>query len=354
MPFASTITSRSFGSLPNGESVELYALANASGTRVEVMNYGGIVTSLRLIDRHGRLRDVVLGFDSLARYLVEHPCFGAIVGRVAGRITGGRFTLEGHLYELACNDGSNHLHGGRTGFDKRLWTGEPLARSDGAASLRLSYRSPDGEEGYPGTVDVAVIYTLTAENVFMVETEAVSDRPTPLCLTHHSYFNLSGEGEGSVAGHELKIHADEYVPIDGTMTLLGRRVAVSGRSNDFNVPRCLGEAIPGLFRRHGDLYFIRRSSQPSAAPVIAARLIERSAGLGLEVRTTEPCLQLYTGSALNSTLSGKSGRPYGPHAGLCLECQGYPDGVNAPEMSDIILRPGTVRRGRTEYAFFTL
>lgn len=354
MPAASTPIPRLFGRLPSGEPVEAYTLSNASGASVEAITYGGIVTSLRMLDRQGRLIDVVLGFASLAPYLERHPYFGAIVGRVAGRITAGCFTLDGCRYELARNDGPNHLHGGLAGFDQRLWTAQPLLGTDGAASLRLTYRSPDGEEGYPGTVDVAVTYTLSAENDFIVETEAVTDRPTPFSLTQHSYFNLAGENAGGIAGHRLQIYADEFAPTDGALTLLGRRVGVEGRSNDFNRPRSLGHAIQDLFQRHGDLYFVRRSRHSPRTYAIAARVIEPTTGLALEVHTTETCVQLYTGSALDGTLIGKSGRPYGPHAGLSLECQGYPDGVNTPELGDIVLRPGQARRSTTVYSFLRL
>jgi aldose 1-epimerase len=339
---------RLFGRLPGGEPVEAYTLVNASGASVDVITYGGIVTSLRMFDRLGRLIDVVLGFDSLAPYVNGRAYFGAIVGRVAGRTTGGRFTLNGRPYELACNDGPNHLHGGITGFDKRLW----IARSNGAASLRLTYRSLDAEEGYPGTVDVAVTYTLSARNDFIIETEAVTDRPTPLCLTHHSYFNLAGENSGDIANHELQINADEYAPTDAEMTLLGERAAVADRSNNFNQPRRLGDAISHLFQRHGDLYFVRRPAHSLRAMVLAARVIEPTTGLGLEIYTTETCIQLYTGSALDGSDIGKSGRPYGPHAGISLECECYPDGVNAPELGDNVLRPGEVRRETTVYSFF--
>src|SRR5262245_7392321 len=351
MPSFSTPSPRIFGRLPSGEAVEAYTLANASGAEVEVISYGGIVTSLRIPDRQGHLIDVVLGFGSLAPYLKRHPYFGATVGRVAGRIAGGRFTLDGCRYELPRNDGPNHLHGGTTGFDKRLWIAEPLARTDGAASLRLTYRSPDGEEGYPGAVEIAVTYTVSAQNDFIFETEAVTDRPTPLSLTHHSYFNLAGEDAATVGNHELQICADDFAPMDSALTLLGRRVPVEGRANDFNHARRLGDVIPDLFQRHGDLYFVRRPPDSPRTFAIAARVVEPTTGIALEVRTTEACIQLYTGSALDGTQIGKSGRPYGPYAGLCLECEGYPDGVNTPELGDIILRPGAIRRTATVYSF---
>lgn len=343
---------RPFGHLPTGEPVEAHTLRNASGASAEVLAYGGIVRSLRVPDSRGRLRDVVLGFDSLAPYLRCHHYFGALVGRVAGRITGGRFMLDGRRHVLECNDGPNHLHGGWIGFDRRLWSAQPRAGPDGAASLLLRYRSPAGEEGYPGTLDVSVAYTLSAANVLSVETEAVSDQATPFSLAQHSYFNLAGDG-GSVADHELQVLAEDYVPVDETMALLGRRLPVRGGANDFNLPRRLGDAFGGLARGHGELYFIRRGPG-SAAAAVAARLVEPKTGLGLEVRTSESCLQVYTGSALDVTPAGKSGQPYAAHAGVCLECHGYPDGANVPELGDIILRPGAPRRSRTEYAFFAL
>jgi aldose 1-epimerase len=345
-----------YGTLPTGETVEAYTLANAKGFLLQVMTYGATVTSLRVPDRQGRIADVVLGFNDLGSYLGPHPYFGAIAGRVAGRISGARFVLDGRKYELAPNDLPNHLHGGWVGFGRRLWSATPVPRPDGAVSLRLTYRSPEGEEGYPGTVNVAVTYTVTADNALVMEAEATTDRATPFSLTQHSYFNLAGEGAGTVEGHELEIFADSYAPTDNQMTLLGRRESVAGLGNDFNQLRRLGDALPHLFQSHGDLYFVPRSEaeRNSRASKLIARVVEPVSGRVLAVSTTEDCFQFYSGLSLDGSLVGRSGGAYGPHAGLCLECEGYPDGVNMPELGDIILRPGQTLRRTTIYAFSTL
>ncbi|MFI5355775.1 MAG: aldose epimerase family protein [Opitutales bacterium] len=342
--------SRSFGQLPSGEPITAFTLANAAGTSLEVITLGGIVTALRTPDRHGRLADVVLGFDRLEPYAAGHPCFGALIGRVAGRISAGRLILPDQTIQLVCTDGPNHLHGGRIGFDKRIWQAAPVTRPDGADSLRLTYRSPAGEEGYPGNVDVAVTYTLTAQSEFIVASEAVADRVTPLSLTQHSYFNLAGEGSGSVLDHEVQILADEYVPAaDNAMTLSGRRASVAGTGNDFTGPRRLGDALPGIFRAHGENYLIR--PQAADTPVRVARVVEPASGRVLEVSTTDCCLQFYTAVALNGSIVGKSGRPYVRHAGLCLECHGYPDGAHRPDLGAILMSPGQPQRRTTVYAF---
>ncbi len=350
---AFSLNSRFWGQLPGGETVEAWTLTSPGGLELEAITYGGIVTRLLVPDREGHLADVVLGFNGLASYLAGHPYFGAITGRVAGRITGAQFDLEGKTYQLARNDPPNHLHGGLSGFDKKIWTATPMAARDGECSLRLDYRSLDGEEGYPGTVDVSVTYTLTSDNTFVIETEAVTDTPTPFNLTHHSYFNLAGEASGSITGHELQIDSDQYVVTDEHMTLLGRYASVVGQSNDFREGQRLGAAIPQLFRNHGDLYRIRRPSadHPCHELVPAARLVNPDTGRALNISTTESHLQLYTSAALDGSLVGKSGVPYVKHAAVCLECHGYPDGANATSFCDNILRPGLPRRHITKYAF---
>ena len=263
--------------------------------------------------------------------------------------------LGGKTYELALNDSTNHLHGGVQGFDKRVWTAIPVLDPDGAPSLRLSYISHDGEEGYPGEARVMVTYTITESNVLLVETEAAASQPTPLSLTQHSYFNLAGEAADSIVDHVLQIHSDEFVLTDERMTLLGRVVSVAGRGCDFRQPKCLRDEIPRLFQCHGDLYHVRGPVQngPELRPVPIARLVHPESGRVLEVSTTETYMQLYTGAGLNGTLMGKSGVAYARHAGLCLECEGYPDGANAPALGDIILRPGHPRRAISRYAFCT-
>lgn len=340
-----------FGNLPCGRSVEVYLLTNASGMELTAITYGGIVTALRVPDRHGRMADVVLGFDHLEPYLARHPYFGAITGRVAGRIPGGRFNLDGTVYQLALNEAPHHLHGGVVGLDQRVWEATPVIRPDGADSLRLHYLSPDGEEGYPGNVDITVTYTLTDANEFIIDTEATSDRTTPLSLTHHAYFNLAGEGCGTIQDHMLQVHSDLVIPVDSTFAPLGRSRAVTGLADDFNTARRIGDALPGLFRQHGGLYLIRHT--PDKPLALAAELSDPASGRVLTLMTTEACLQLYTAFGLDGSNIGKSGKSYPPFAGFCLECEGYSDGVNIPDFGDIIVRPGSPQKNRTIYAFST-
>jgi aldose 1-epimerase len=350
------LTVRNFGSLPDGNPVEAWTLSGRGGLVLEMITYGATVTRLLAPDRNGHLADMVLGFNDLDSYLASGAYFGAMIGRVAGRITGAQFNLAGRTYKLTQNEAPNHLHGGREGFDKKAWTATPVKNPDGAPAVRLTYRSPDGEEGYPGEVDVAVTYTITDDNVFLVEVEASTDHPTPFCPTQHSYFNLAGEGEGTILDHELQIHSDEFVLIAENRTLLGEVASVTRWNNDFREPRILRDAIPLLFQNHGDLYRIRSGTRdcPPMRPVKIARLGHPGSGRLLEVSTTETHLQLYTGAFLDGSLTGKSGVPYRQHAGICLECENYPDGANASSLEDIILHPGTPRRGITAYAFGTL
>jgi aldose 1-epimerase len=333
-----------FGRLPSGEAVEAWTLTGTGRLTLETITYGGIVTRLLVPDRDGHIADVVLGFQELAPYLTDRHYFGAIVGRVAGRISAARFRMQDRVYDLAANDPPNHLHGGVRGFDKVIWTANPVQRLDGAPSLRLSRRSPDGEEGYPGNVDVSVTYTVTHRNEFLIETEAVTDKPTPFSLTSHSYFNLAGEDSGSVCEHELEIQADEFVPVDHRGTLLGRLEPVIAQGNDFRIPRRMGDAIPRLFQNHGDLYRLC-----GRAPV--ARFVHPGTGRVLEVFNTASYLQMYTAAAFDGSLRGKAGVAYPRHAAVCLECQDYPDGANVPALGDIILRPGAPWRQTTRYAF---
>lgn len=340
--------SETFGRLSDGTAIGKYTLRNAVGASADIITYGGIITALRVPDRDGAIVDIVLGFNHLDTYLAGHPYFGAIIGRIAGRVTAGRLQLADGPRQLALTDGPNHLHGGRVGFDKRVWS----VQAASPASLRLFYRSPDGEEGYPGNLDVTVTYTLTDQNELIVASEAVSDRVTPLSLAQHSYFNLAGEGSGDVLDHTVQIFADEIVPtVDKAMTLSGRHTPVAGTGNDFTQPRRLGDALPGLFRAHGENYLIRPSA--SAAPTLVARVTEPRSGRVMEVHTNDCCLQFYTGMALDGTLTGKSGRPYVPHGGLCLECQGYPDGAHRADLGDILVHPGQPQCRTTRYAFST-
>jgi aldose 1-epimerase len=348
------MTPHPFGSLPSGEPVESYTLVNDAGASAQVLNYGGIVTSLRMPDRENHLADVVLGFNDLESYLDGNAYIGATVGRIAGRVSGGRIEVDGQTYALACNEGPNHLHGGHRGLDKRLWNAEASRGPDGASTLRLAYTSPDGEEGYPGTLDISVEYTLTASNAFVVETLATSDRPTPLSIAQHSYFNLAGEGSGTISHHEYMILADEYVPADETMRLTDRREQVAGSSADFRFPRRLQEALPSLHRGHGDIYVLRAPDAPGLrSSRLAARVSDDRTGRVLDVFTDESCLQFYTGVALDGTRAGKAGKYYGPHAGFCMECHGYPNALGVGGFGDVLVRPDRPQRRRTVYAFST-
>lgn len=340
---------RVFGTMPGGAAVEAFCLQGGGGASLEFMTYGGIVLSIRMPDRDGRIADVALGFDNLEAYLAGHPHFGAITGRVAGRIPGARFTLEGETFHLVKNDGPNHLHGGLCGLDKRIWSAEPISRSDGADSVRLTYRSPDGEEGYPGHVFFCVDYTLTQDNVFIIESEVTADRVTPVSLTHHTYFQLAGEGSGEIFDHELTVNSDTVLLVDALLTPLGRAQPVAGTAADFSSPRRLGDAIPGLLERHGDCYVLPGGEGLHPA----ARVVDPTSGRVLTVATNERCLQLYTGAFIDGAQVGKSGQPYRPFGGLCLECEGYPAGMDFPEFGEILVRPGTPQRRATHYAFST-
>jgi aldose 1-epimerase len=343
-----SINSQSYGTLPSGKLVEIWALAGRGGLMLRAITYGGIVTSLLAPDHSGRLDDIVLGYDNLEGYLAGNFYFGAITGRVAGRIPNAAFTLDGKTYNLARNDPPNHLHGGIEGFNQKLWTASQVDRADGAPSLRLTYLSSDGEEGYPGNLEVAVTYTITDDNVFLIETEAVTDRLTPLSLTHHSYFNLGGHAAGSIADHALEVFAEEFVPLDEHIALTGRLEPVHG-DNDLRQPRLLGDVIPQFFARHGDMYALPARGERKLQS--AARVTHAASGRLLTVSTTESFLQLYTGSHLEDCAAGKAGAIYARHAGLCLECEGYPDPSNRALRNGILVHPGEPQRHATAYAF---
>ena len=344
---APSINSQIYGTLPAGQPVEAWTLVGRGGLVIEAITYGGIVTRLLAPDRYERLDDIVLGYNNLEGYLAGKFYFGAITGRVAGRIPNATFTLAGRTYSLVRNDPPNHLHGGVEGFDKKLWTASQVERADGAPSLRLSYFSPDGEEGYPGNLKVAVTYTVADDNVFLIETEAIADRQTPLSLTHHSYFNLAGHAAGSILDHSLEVFADEFVPLNEHLALTGRLELVDGR-NDLRKPRLLADAVPQFFARHGDMYALRVRKEQQL--VRAARAAHGPSGRVLTASTTESFLQLYTGSHLEQAIVGKAGATYSRHAGLCLECEGYPDPSNSV-LSSTLVFPGHVQRHTTAYAF---
>ena len=325
-----------FGNI-NGRPVERFTLANRS-IAVSAISYGGIITSIDAPDRNGEIADVVLGFDALEGYLGDHPYFGAIVGRYANRIANGRFTIDGAEYRLATNNGAHHLHGGLAGFDKQVWRAEPLAARNGVA---FHLRSAAGDEGYPGRLDVTVSYVLTEDDELVVDYQATTDATTHVNLTQHSYFNLAGAGRGDVLGHELMIDADRYTPVDATLIPTGTLDTVDGTRFDFRRPRPIGEGFDHNWVLNGYSGTLRR----------VARVIEPRSGRTLEVSTTEPGLQVYTANYLDGTLVGKSGRPYGAHAGFCVETQHYPDTPNQPGFPSTLLRPGDRYRSTTVFAF---
>jgi aldose 1-epimerase len=344
------IQKHEFGQIPDGTPVDLFVLTNAAGVKVKIMTYGGIVTELHVPDRDGKLVDVVLGYDDLKGYLEKNPYFGAIVGRVANRIAHGKFTLDGKEYTLAINNGPNALHGGRKGFDKKVWKAEPLSATNGPA-LRLTYTSPDGEEGYPGTLTTTVTYTLTDKNELRIDYTATTDQPTPVNLTNHSYFNLAGPASGDILGHELMLNAAEYTPVDDKLIPTGEIKPVSGTPLDFTVATAIGARIDLLKGEPGgyDHNFVLRGEGKSLA--LAARVHEPKTGRVMEMETTEPGVQFYSGNFLDGTITGKGGVVYRKHQGFCLEAQHFPDSVNHPNFPSIILRPGKTYTQTTVYRF---
>jgi aldose 1-epimerase len=325
-----------FGVTAGGVEVEEYTLSNSSGMRASVITFGGILRELWVPAKDGRERDVVLGFDSLRPYEERHPWFGTITGRFANRIARGQFTLDGVSYHLAVNNGPNHLHGGVNGFDRAVWKAQPEQTAE-YARVVLSHLSPDGDEGYPGEVWVQVSYTLTNDNELRIDYKATASKPTPINLTNHSYFNLAGHAAGDVLSHRLVMHADRIVEVDETQIPTGELPAVKGSAFDFTTSRTLGERIREVGIGYDHTYVIKGEGGELRS---AAELSESTSGIRLEVLTTEPGVQLYTGNYLDGTLRGKGGAQYKQHQGVCLEAQHFPDSVNQPSFPSTILRPG--------------
>lgn len=345
------LTREPFGTAPSGEAVERFTLSNRHGVEVRAMTYGGIITSLEAPDRHGAPGDVVLGYDDLAGYLRSSPYFGAIVGRYGNRIARGRFTLDGTEYRLAVNNGPNHLHGGVRGFDKVVWAAAPF-QNDSTVGVVFTHVSPDGDEGYPGTLRAAVTYTLNDRNELAIDYEAATDKPTPVNLTQHSYFNLAGSGD--ILGHMLTLAADRYVPVDSTLIPTGELAPVAGTPFDFRTPHPIGARIgaPDEQLRRGGGYdhtFVVNRTGPGL--VLAAILTDSASGRTLEIRTTEPGVQFYSGNFLDGTLTGKGGTVYRYRTGLALETHHFPDSPNQPAFPSTILRPGETYRSRTVWTF---
>jgi aldose 1-epimerase len=337
----------------HGAPVHRWTLANDRAMTVTVLTYGGIIQTLEVPDRDGVPANVVLGLPTLDGYVAgNRPYLGALIGRYANRIAGGAFTLDGRPYRLPVNNPPNSLHGGTEGFDKRAWAA--TGTGDG---VELAAASPDGEMGYPGTLEVTVRYTLTADNELRIDYRATTDAPTHLNLTNHSYFNLAGEAAGSVEGHLLQLHGGRFTPTDATNIPTGELAPVAGTPFDFTAPRAIGERVDeddeqlrfGLGYDHN--YVLDRPPGADGALVPAARVSEPGSGRVLEVETTEPGLQLYSGNQLDGSLTGTGGVAYGPRAGLCLETQHFPDSPNQPGFPSTVLRPGETYRSATIYRF---
>ena len=349
-PAGPVVKREAFGSVA-GRPIEQLTLTNKNGVEVKAITYGGIITSITTPDRTGAMGDIVLGFDSLDGYLAGHPFFGAIVGRYGNRIAKGRFTIDKQEYKLATNNGPNHLHGGIKGFDKQVWNAGVLPPMAGQSSIVFTYTSADGEEGYPGTLSVEVTYTLNDKNELIVDYLARSDKATHVNLTQHSYFNLAGAGD--ILGHELTIDADHYTPVDATLIPTGVLVPVEGTPFDFRTSPAIGARIdqPNAQLKHGGGYDHNWVLNGTAGSLRrAARVVEPKTGRTLEVATTEPGMQFYTGNFLDGKLKGK-GRSYERRSGFCLETQHYPDSPNQPKFPSVVLRPGSTFRSTTKHVF---
>jgi aldose 1-epimerase len=356
---AGEIAQKPFGQLPDGRVVTLYTLTGSHGFAVEVMNYGSTIVSIRTPDRSGKLADVALGFSNLRDYLEKSPFFGAVVGRFANRIAHAKFTLGGKEYALAANNTPGgmpcSLHGGNVGFDKVLWQAE-TSQVDGRPALRLSYLSKDGEEGFPGNLKVLVLYSIGKDNGLRIDYEATTDAPTIVNLSNHSYFNLKGEGEGDILGHVLTFRAKHYTPVDKGLIPTGEIATVKGTPFDFTKPRRIGERVEAndeQLKYGGGYDHNWVLDRKGTGLELAATVYEPTSGRVMEILTTEPGLQFYSGNFLDGTIVGKSGKPYVHRSSVVLETQHYPDSINHPKFPSTVLRPGETFRSSTVFRFST-
>jgi len=349
IPLSKEIVKMTPEQTPGGAAIKEYSLTNGRIT-AKVSNLGAVLVSLEVPDRQGKPADVVLGFDSVDAYLVNKPYFGATVGRFANRIAGASFEVGGKTYKVAANDGANSLHGGIKGFNKQVWTAENVT----GTSARFTLRSPDGDEGYPGNLDVSVTYTVTPDDALRIDYKASTDRATPVNLTHHSYFNLAGPGSGTILDHELTLFADSYTPGDAAMIPTGAIAPVRGTPLDFTSNTKIGARIaqiPGEPGGYDHNFVVRGGGNPKAEPVMAGRVVEPKSGRIMEVATTEPGIQFYSGNFLDGTVVGKGGVKYRKNQGFCLEAQHYPDSVHQPNFPSTILELGQVYTQTTTYRF---
>lgn len=345
-----TIESTVWGKSSSGEEVRLFTLRNANGLEARITNYGGIIVSLKVPDKSGTLADVVLGFDTLEPYLGKHPHFGCITGRYANRIGGAQFTLDGQEVKVTANSGKNHIHGGTEAFDKKVWAAKELREGD-TVGVELAYTSPDGEEGFPGTLKSTVTYKLTQDNALELHYAATTDKPTVVNLTNHSYFNLAGEGSGDILGHELTIPTEQFTPTDDALIPTGEIANIKSTALDFSTPRLIGERIEADYKSLiQGIGYDHNYVLSGTGLRLAAIAKEPKSGRVMTVRTTEPAVQLYTGNHLKGTV-GKAGHAYQKRHGFCLETQHYPDSPNQPTFPSTALRPGETYQSTTIYQF---
>jgi len=345
-----TIKSEPFGQTDNGQSADLHTLTNANNLKAVITNFGAILVRWEMPDRNGNFADVALGFDTLDGYVNKNdPHFGSTIGRVTNRIAKACFTLDGVEYKLAVNNGPNHLHGGIEGFDKKIWSAQPLETPHGPA-LKLTYLSPDGEENYPGNLNCTVTYTLTDENELKIDYLATTDKSTPINLTNHTYFNLLGHDGGTIYEHQLTLNADKYTPSDSDLIPTGQTEPVANTPLDFTQPRALGERIDQLEMGYDNNFII---NQADGSLRLAARIAEPTTGRQMKIFTTEPCIQLYTANFLDGSILGKDNCPYQKHSAFCLETQHHPDAPNQPNFPSIILEPGKKYTSTTIHLFTT-
>jgi len=352
----STMKKQAFGKTSDGRETDLYTLTNKKGMEVAITNFGGIIVSLKVPDRSGKVDDVVLGYDSLDGYLTNKAFFGALIGRYGNRIAHGTFTLDGKTYHLPKNDGDNTLHGGPEGFNKRLWTAKDISNSKGQA-LELTYKSADGEEGFPGNLSARVVYTLSDQNELTIAYSATTDKDTVVNLTNHSYFNLAGQGTGDILEHQLMIHGDRITAVDSTLIPTGELMPVKGTPFDFTQATAIGARInqedPQVKVGKGYDHNWVLNTSPKGSPVLAAEAYDPKTGRVLQVLTTEPGVQFYSGNFLDGTIQGKGGKAYQHRYGFCLETQHFPDSPNHPSFPSTELKPGKKYATTTVFKFST-
>ena len=345
-----SIGTKPFGKTPDGQEVDLYTLTNTNGLKARITNYGAILVSLDVPDKNAKLADITLGFDTLDGYIKGHPYFGAIVGRYANRIGAAKFNLNGLEYKLAANNGPNHLHGGIKGFDKVVWKAEDVTAESNQAFVKLSYLSKDGEEGYPGNLTCTVTYTLTKDDQLKISYEARTDKTTILNLTNHTYWNLAGQGNGDILGHELMLSADKYTPVDEGLIPTGEIKSVKDSPMDFTKPMIIGSRIAQVEGGYDHNYVLNIGGRKVP---LCARVYEHTSGRIMEIYTIEPGVQFYTGNFLDGSITGKAGKVYKKHYGFCLETQHFPDSPNKPQFPSVVLKPGDKYTTVTVYKFYT-